>query len=111
MNGAGAAGIAAAGYGASEGLRTVVLEREAVGGQAGTSSMIRNYLGFPRGISGGILALRAFQQSTMFGADVIFMNSAVGLSAGWPHHVVSGSDGSHVTARTVVIATGARYRR
>jgi thioredoxin reductase (NADPH) len=109
--GGGPAGLAAAVYGASEGLCTVVLEREAVGGQAGTSSMIRNYLGFPRGISGGTLALRAFQQSTMFGADVIFMNSAVGLSAGWPHHLVSGSDGSHVTARTVVIATGARYRR
>ena len=109
--GGGPAGLAAAVYGASEGLRTVVLEREAVGGQAGTSSMIRNYLGFPRGISGGTLALRAFQQSTMFGADVVFMNSGVGLSAGWPHHVVLSSDGSHVTARTVVIATGARYRR
>src|SRR5947209_1361686 len=66
--GAGPAGLAAAVYGASEGLRTVVLEKEAVGGQAGTSSMIRNYLGFPRGISGAALALRAFQQSTMFGA-------------------------------------------
>src|SRR5437763_15621026 len=109
--GAGPAGLAAAVYGASEGLQTVVLEHEAVGGQAGTSSMIRNYLGFPRGISGGALALRAFQQSTMFGADTIFMNRAMGLSVDGPHHTVFSSDGSQVTARTVVIATGVRYGR
>jgi thioredoxin reductase (NADPH) len=98
-------------YGASEGLRTVVLEQEAVGGQAGTSSLIRNYLGFPRGISGQALATRAFQQSTMFGADIIFMNRAVGLSGDGPYHVVASSDGGQVVARTVVIATGARYCR
>ena len=109
--GAGPAGLAAAVYGASEGLQTVVLEHEAVGGQAGTSSMIRNYLGFPRGISGGALALRAFQQSTMFGADTIFMNRAVGLSVDGPHHAVLSSEGSQVTARTVVIATGVTYGR
>src|SRR5947209_13515728 len=108
---AGPAGLAAAVYGASEGLRTVVLEKEAVGGQAGTSSMIRNYLGFPRGISGAALALRAFQQSTMFGADIVFMNSAVGVSVGGPNHIVHGSDGGQVTARTAVIATGVRYCR
>jgi thioredoxin reductase (NADPH) len=109
--GAGPAGLAAAVYGASEGLRTVVLEAEAVGGQAGTSSMIRNYLGFPRGISGRRLATRAFQQSTMFGADVIFSNRAVGLGADGANHLVFSSDGGHVTARTVVIATGATYAR
>jgi len=109
--GAGPAGLAAAVYGASEGLRTVVLEGEAVGGQAGTSSMIRNYLGFPRGISGGALATRAFQQSTMFGADTIFSNRAVGLSTDGPNHVVFSSDGSQVTTRTVVISTGVRYCR
>jgi thioredoxin reductase (NADPH) len=88
-----------------------VLEAEAVGGQAGTSSMIRNYLGFPRGISGQALATRAFQQSTMFGADIIFMNLAVGLSTDGPNHVIYSSDGSQITARTVVISTGVRYRR
>jgi thioredoxin reductase (NADPH) len=109
--GAGPAGLAAAVYGTSEGLRTVVLEAEAVGGQAGTSSMIRNYLGFPRGISGRALATRAFQQSTQFGVDIIFMNRAIGLSTEGPHHVVFSSDGSQITARTVVVATGVRYCR
>jgi thioredoxin reductase (NADPH) len=109
--GAGPAGLAAAVYGASEGLRTVVLEAEAVGGQAGTSSMIRNYLGFPRGVNGRALATRAFQQSTMFGADIIFSNRAIGLAPGGARHVLFSSDGSQVTARTVVIATGATYRR
>jgi thioredoxin reductase (NADPH) len=109
--GAGPAGLAAAVYGASEGLRTVVLEGEAVGGQAGTSSMIRNYLGFPRGISGGALAMRAFQQTAMFGANIIFANRAVGLSHDGTHHIIHSSDGGHVAARTVVIATGARYCR
>jgi thioredoxin reductase (NADPH) len=109
--GAGPAGLAAAVYGASEGLRTVVLEREAVGGQAGTSSMIRNYLGFPRGISGRALATGAFRQSTMFGADIVFMNHAVGLAPDGHDHLVSCSDGSSIVARTVVIATGVSYRR
>lgn len=109
--GAGPAGLAAAVYGASEGLRTAVLEREAVGGQAGTSSMIRNYLGFARGISGRSLALAAFQQTTTFGADIILMNSAVNLSRSGSHHIVEASDGSRITARTVVIAAGVTYRR
>src|SRR5437660_228723 len=70
--GAGPAGLAAAGYGASEGLRTLVIELEAIGGQAGTSSLIRNYLGFPRGISGGALAHRAWEQAVLFGAEFVF---------------------------------------
>ena len=79
--GAGPSGLSAAVYGASEGLRTMVLEREAIGGQAGTSSLIRNYLGFPRGLSGGELATRAYQQAWLFGARFHFMRRAVGLRA------------------------------
>lgn len=109
--GAGPAGLAAAVYGASEGLRTVVLEAEAVGGQAGTSSMIRNFLGFPRGISGRALATRAFQQATMFGADIVFANRAAGLAVDGPNHAVFSDEGSQVTARAVVVAVGATYRR
>ena len=78
--GAGPAGLAAAVYGASEGLRTLVIEPQAIGGQAGTSSMIRNYLGFPRGISGGELAFRAWEQALLFGAQFVFMQRATGLS-------------------------------
>lgn len=109
--GAGPAGLAAAVYGASEGLRTVVLEAEAVGGQAGTSSMIRNFLGFPRGISGHALATRAFQQATMFGADIVFANRAAGLAVEGSNHVIFSDEGSQVMARAVVIATGATYSR
>lgn len=75
--GAGPAGLGAAVYAASEGLSTLVLEREAIGGQAGTSSLIRNYLGFPLGISGAELALRAFQQALLFGVEFVFANSAL----------------------------------
>jgi thioredoxin reductase (NADPH) len=108
--GAGPAGLAAAVYGASEGLRTAVLEQEAIGGQAGSSSMIRNYLGFPRGVSGSDLALRAVQQAGMFGAGVIY-GQAVGIAVDGAERVVRLADGSRVTARAVVIATGASYRR
>ena len=79
--GAGPAGLAAAVYGASEGLRTLVVEPQAIGGQAGTSSMIRNYLGFPRGVSGGELAFRAWEQALLFGAQFVFMQRATGLTA------------------------------
>ena len=85
--GAGPAGLSAAVYGASEGLSTLVLESLAMGGQAGTSSRIRNFLGFPAGISGDELAERAFQQAWMFGAEFVFINGAAGLSpwgASWP---------------------------
>ena len=77
--GAGPAGLAAAVYGASEGLSTVILEPEAIGGQAGTSSLIRNYLGFPTGVSGGDLAVRAYMQAWNFGAEYVYGNPAIGL--------------------------------
>ena len=110
--GAGPSGLAAAVYGASEGLTTVVLEAEAIGGQAGTSSMIRNYLGFPRGISGMRLAQRARLQATRFGTRFITGWDVVGLtpSPEGEHHCVH-TAGGDVRARTVVIATGAAYRK
>jgi thioredoxin reductase (NADPH) len=109
--GAGPAGLAAAVYGASEGLRTIVIEREATGGQAGASSLIRNYLGFPRGITGAALTQRARQQAWLFGAKFVSGREAVRLDARGADRVVSLSDQREVTARAVVIATGARYRR
>jgi thioredoxin reductase (NADPH) len=109
--GAGPAGLAAAVYGASEGLATALLEREAFGGQAGTSSRIRNYLGFPHGVSGVELALRAYQQAWGFGAHFIYGNPATSLGAEGGLRVVGLEDGSQVRARAVVIATGVSYRR
>ena len=109
--GAGPTGLGAAVYTSSEGLRTVVIEREAVGGQAGTSSLIRNYLGFPRGISGGELAQRAYQQAWLFGTHFILARGAIHLRADGLHRVLTLSDGREVTARAVLIATGAHYRR
>ena len=109
--GAGPAGLAAAVYGASEGLRTVVLEPEAIGGQAGSSSMIRNYLGFPRGISGAELAERAYQQAWVLRADGVYGRRAVGLRVARRERVVDLSDGGQVASRAVVLATGVRYRR
>jgi thioredoxin reductase (NADPH) len=109
--GAGPAGLAAAVYGASEGLRTTVLEQEAIGGQAGSSSMIRNYLGFPRGVSGAELAQRAYEQAWMLRADFVYGPSAVGLRAAGPERVVDLGDGGQVASRAVVLATGVRYRR
>ncbi|HEX5876734.1 MAG TPA: FAD-dependent oxidoreductase, partial [Actinomycetota bacterium] len=109
--GAGPAGLAAAMYGASEGLGTLVLEPEATGGQAGTSSMIRNYLGFPRGISGTELAYRAFHQALGFGADIVYGQRAVGLHVAGPDRVVTLGDGTEVTSRAVILATGVSWRR
>jgi len=109
--GAGPAGLAAAVYAASEGLRTVIIEAEAVGGQAGTSSMIRNYLGFPRGISGGELTARAYEQAWLFGAQFVFMARAVGIRAAGEHLVLLLRDGAEVRSRAVVIGTGVAYRR
>jgi thioredoxin reductase (NADPH) len=109
--GAGPAGLAAAVYGASEGLRTVVVEELAIGGQAGTSSLIRNYLGFARGIGGGELAHRAWQQAVLFGAQFVFTHPATRLTVGRDHHVVTLDDGSEAVARAVIIATGVTYRR
>ena len=109
--GAGPAGLAAAVYGASEGLRTVILEPHAIGGQAGTSSMIRNYLGFPRGISGGGLAHRAWEQAVLFGAQFVFMLEVMGLSSRGDDRVIALGDGSQAAARAVIIAAGVAYRR
>ena len=109
--GAGPAGLAAAVYGASEGLHTVVIEQLAIGGQAGTSSLIRNYLGFARGISGGELAHRAWQQALLFGAQFVFTHQALGFTAVADHHLVTLDDGNQAVARAVIIATGVTYRR
>ena len=109
--GAGPAGLAAAVYAASEGLTTTVIEREAIGGQAGTTSLIRNYLGFPGGISGGELAQRAYQQAWLFGVKFVFARSAARLHAAGLERVVTLSDGTEITARAVLVASGAAYRR
>jgi thioredoxin reductase len=109
--GAGPAGLAAAVYGSSEGLRTVVVEREAIGGQAGTSSMIRNFPGFSQGVSGSRLAWEAWQQAWLFGTTFLFMRQVEGLSSEDTHYRLRLSDGGSLTARTVVITTGAAYRR
>jgi thioredoxin reductase (NADPH) len=109
--GAGPAGLAAAVYGASEGLSTALLEREAFGGQAGTSSRIRNYLGFPDGVSGGELAQRAYEQAWAFGTHLVYGNPATSLAKDEDLLVVGLEDGSQARARAVVIATGVSYRR
>jgi thioredoxin reductase (NADPH) len=109
--GAGPAGLAAAVYAASEGLRVVVVEREAVGGQAGTSSLIRNYPGFARGVSGTHLAFRAFQQAWSFGAEFVFLREVAQLRAEDGQQVLTLSDGSQLRTRTTVVATGVSYRR
>ena len=109
--GAGPAGLAAAVYGTSEGLRTAVLEREAFGGQAGTSSLIRNYPGFPWGVSGVELAWRAYQQAWTFGTQFVYGNPATSMTGGGGSYVLGLQDGSEVTGRAVIIASGASYRR
>ena len=109
--GAGPAGLAAAVGASSEGLSTVVVEHEAVGGQAGTSSMIRNYPGFSQGISGARLAQEIRRQAWAFGTTFLYMRQAQALSAHQGLYRVALSDGSVLTSRTVIIATGATYRR
>ncbi len=109
--GAGPAGLAAAVYAASEGLQTIVIEREVVGGQAGTSSLIRNYLGFPRGISGADLAQRAYQQAWLFGAKYVLAREVTQIRSVGLERLVKLSDGLELSARSVIIATGAAYRR
>jgi thioredoxin reductase (NADPH) len=109
--GAGPAGLAAAVSGASEGLSTVVVEPEAIGGQAGTSSLIRNYLGFPSGVSGGDLAVRAYTQALSFGAEYVYGNPATSLRPEGPELVVTVADGTEVRSRAVVVASGMAYRR
>ncbi|HLK64181.1 MAG TPA: FAD-dependent oxidoreductase [Bryobacteraceae bacterium] len=109
--GAGPAGLAAAVYAASEGLNVMVLEGNAPGGQAGSSSRIENYLGFPTGISGQDLAGRAFIQAEKFGANVAIAQVATGLNCGRKPYAVECSDGRSVQGRTVIVATGAAYRK
>ena len=108
--GAGPAGLGAAVYGASEGLDTLVVEARAIGGQAGTSSMIRNYLGFHRGISGGELAHRAWQQAVLLGAEFIFTNRTTALTAESDHHLLTLDGGGQVAGRAVILAAGVSYR-
>jgi len=109
--GAGPAGLAAAVYAASEGLDVLVLEEYAPGGQAGSSSKIENYLGFPTGISGQDLAGRAYTQAQKFGAQVMVAKAATQLSCVHRPYSIEMNDGTRVRARTVIIATGAEYRR
>ncbi len=108
--GAGPAGLAAGVYGASEGLSTLVLECNAPGGQAGTTSRIENYLGFPVGLSGADLTLRAREQAIRFGAEILVPAEVVGVRRADPYTVVRLEDGSEVSATTLLIATGVRYR-
>ena len=109
--GAGPAGLTAAVSAASEGLRTVVIEPEAVGGQAGASSMIRNYLGFPEGISGAEITRRAHEQALHFGATIVHTHAATSLRAEGDHRIVTLSNGAELVARAVLLATGVSYRR
>lgn len=109
--GAGPAGLAAAVYGASEGLTTVLLESDAPGGQAGTSSRIENYLGFPSGVSGAELSRRATAQARRFGAEILTPAVAVGLRSAAPYLFVQLADGQEVRGRTVLVTTGVAYRK
>jgi thioredoxin reductase (NADPH) len=109
--GGGPAGLAAALYGASEGLRTILIECNAPGGQAGTSSRIENYLGFPSGVSGADLARRAATQARRFGAEIITAQVVVELRRDDPYRVVRLADGTELSAYAVVIATGMEVRR
>ncbi len=109
--GAGPAGLAAAVYASSEGLRALVVERESIGGQAGSSARIRNYLGFARGVSGAELAQRAYQQAWVFGTTFLLTRDVTGLRPEGTGHVVTISGGTEVEARSVVLAMGVSYRR
>jgi thioredoxin reductase (NADPH) len=109
--GGGPAGLAAAVYGASEGLRTVLIERQAPGGQAGTSSKIENYLGFPSGLSGGDLARRATTQARRFGVEFLAPQEATRLRAEGPYHILTLGDGSEVSCHALIVAVGLEYRK
>ncbi|HEU4426423.1 MAG TPA: FAD-dependent oxidoreductase, partial [Pilimelia sp.] len=108
--GGGPAGLGAAVYGASEGLRTVLVERRATGGQAGQSARIENYLGFPDGVSGAQLTDRARRQAGKFGAEVLTTRDAAGLEVRGSAHVVRFDDGAELSAHAVILATGVSYR-
>ncbi|HUG08812.1 MAG TPA: FAD-dependent oxidoreductase [Acidimicrobiia bacterium] len=109
--GAGPAGLAAAVYGASEGLKTLIIEASAPGGQAGQSSLIENYLGFPRGISGADLARRAVAQATRFGAEILVPARVARIERKDPYRIVHLEDGTSVTAKAMVVTSGVEYRK
>ncbi|MBW4446395.1 MAG: FAD-dependent oxidoreductase [Spirirestis rafaelensis WJT71-NPBG6] len=109
--GGGPGGLAAAVYGASEGLRTVMIEREAPGGQAGTSSRIENYLGFPVGLSGGDLARRAVTQAKRFGVEILTPQEVTGIRVENPYRFVQLSDGSEISCHALILALGVSWRR
>jgi thioredoxin reductase (NADPH) len=109
--GGGPAGLAAAVYGASEGLHTVMIEREAPGGQAGMSSRIENYLGFPMGLSGGDLARRAVVQAQRFGVEILAPQEALSVRTEGPYRIIKLVDGSEISCHALMIATGVQWRR
>jgi len=109
--GGGPAGLAAAVCGSSEGLETIVIERGSIGGQAGSSSMIRNYLGFARGVGGAELARQAYEQAWVFGTRFLAGREVTGLRCGDDAHVLTTADGGEITSRTVLLATGVSYNR
>jgi thioredoxin reductase (NADPH) len=109
--GGGPAGLAAAVYGASEGLHTVMIEQEAPGGQAGMSSRIENYLGFPMGLSGGDLARRAVVQAQRFGVEILSPQTAVGVRTEGSYRIIKLADGSEISCHALMIATGVQWRR
>ena len=109
--GGGPAGLAAAVYGASEGLHTVMIEREAPGGQAGMSSRIENYLGFPMGLSGGDLARRAVVQAQRFGVEILAPQEATAVRTEGPYRIIKLADGNEISCHALMIATGVQWRR
>jgi thioredoxin reductase (NADPH) len=109
--GGGPAGLAAAVYGASEGLQTVIIEREAPGGQAGMSSNIENYLGFPVGLSGGDLARRAVVQAQRFGVEILSPQEAIAVRTEGPYRIIRLADGSELSCHALLVATGVQWRR
>ena len=109
--GGGPAGLAAAVYGASEGLHTMIVEREAPGGQAGMSSRIENYLGFPAGLSGADLARRAVVQARRFGVEILSPQEAVAVRIEGPYRIIKLGDGSEISCHALMIATGVQWRR
>ena len=109
--GGGPAGLAAAVYGASEGLRTVMIEREAPGGQAGTSSRIENYLGFPSGLSGGDLARRAVAQARRFGVEILSPQEVTGIRVEDPYRFITLSNGSEISCHALILGLGVSWRR
>src|SRR6202045_1824032 len=109
--GGGPAGLAAAVYGASEGLHTVMIEREAPGGQAGMSSRIENYLGFPTGLSGADLARRAVVQAQRFGVEILSPQEAVGIRTEGSYRMIKLGDGNEISCHALMIATGVQWRR